>query len=995
MPVIHNDDLRKNSTLPRPSPVGSKAPLSETFNHSIRARYGWSDTSIRPRSVSPVRDALRDAQTAALDITPPGSAELPVFEDGNENPTVAGKETTTNTLQERRRPRLSLSERTIETLSQISPCPSPTGRRPSVAGIDTSMPPPMRPASSMRESRPSTPSSARPDSPSKRPFRPPGRMSPTKDIALAPVVSPGNIYTPPKAFVRGQPSRIAKLPHESKRSISSAFHVHDQKPGSTRTAPALTSTIKFKPTYSNKTIGHTPSVTRPSLASLFKDVVPTGAKSVKPPVSEDQRSGLLRPKTRGENAIAPSTPPSAHSKKQKATPKAAALPSNEDKSSPKSSAALRETIAKAKAAKRKAMGSSQGVADQATSLEPWPVVEIEDDLVMGKDGKGLLRRRIAQALTSGHLNITGMSLNQIPTEVMNMYESSENSTTNWSEMVDLIKFSAASNEINDLGEETFPNYSPEEMMNDDEKTNQFGGLEHIDLHGNQLFRIPVGICRLERLQVLNLSNNKLTSESLTVIGQVKNLRELLLSGNLISDVNFGNHELENLHTLDLHNNHIQQVHQESIGTFKSLKVLNLAKNKLAGSFPWQSIESLPLVDLNISNNRLSDTLFEATSKLSDLQKLDVSHNVLKDIGEGLLPNLRSFAINNNRLTELSTLESCESLHTLLASENELEVLPVGFTKLKALKIADFSHNNIRILDPEIALMDELSSITLVGNPLREKKLLAMSASEIKQELERKVETQHEHEHDGGVLQVINETAEARYKSVNGVLDLSSQSLTTINLDEVDFQNSHVAIHTLKLSNNDLTALPSELLAHPALKYSLQSLDLSHNPLLHPTQYITSELFLPSLKSLYIVSTGLTSLDALTTYMKAPELAELNISCHRLAGRVPWVQAWFPKCTTLLATDNWFTSIDPEGVRGLEVLDIRNNEIESLPAKIGLCGNFVGSAKEPGKLRVLEVSGNRFRVPRLVVVEKGTEAILKDLRRMIPDNEVPEEWKEMV
>lgn len=56
---------------------------------------------------------------------------------------------------------------------------------------------------------------------------------------------------------------------------------------------------------------------------------------------------------------------------------------------------------------------------------------------------------------------------------------------------------------------------------------------------------------------------------------------------------------------------------------------------------------------------------------------------------------------------------------------------------------------------------------------------------------------------------------------------------------------------------------------------------------------------------------------------------------------------------------------------------------------------MGSTKEPGKLRVLEVSGNRFRVPRLAVVEKGTEALLKDLRRMIPENEVPEEWKEMV
>jgi hypothetical protein len=98
---------------------------------------------------------------------------------------------------------------------------------------------------------------------------------------------------------------------------------------------------------------------------------------------------------------------------------------------------------------------------------------------------------------------------------------------------------------------------------------------------------------------------------------------------------------------------------------------------------------------------------------------------------------------------------------------------------------------------------------------------------------------------------------------------------------------------------------------------------------------------------------------------------------------------------LLATDNWFSSVDVEGVRGLEVLDIRNNEIEMLPTRIGLLGNKPGSVKERGKLRSLEVSGNRFRVPRLAVVEKGTDAVLKDLRRMITVDEVPEEWQEFI
>lgn len=677
--------------------------------------------------------------------------------------------------------------------------------------------------------------------------------------------------------------------------------------------------MKSKPAYSSKTIGHTPSSAKPSLASIFKDVPAVPAvKSTKLALSDpDQRSGLLRPKIRGENAIAPSTPPSAQSKQQRAVPKTAISSSAaaESKSSPRSSAALRETIAKAKAAKKKAMGSTPGVNNSQTETEPWPTVEIEDEVLAGKDGKGLLRRRIVQAVTSGHLNIARMSLKQIPTEVMNMYES-DNSTAKWSEMVDLIKFSAADNEIEELGEGVFPDHSPEEMTNDEEKTNQFGGLEHIDLHRNQLSEIPIGIRRLERLQVLNLSNNKLTNESLRVVGQVRNLKELMLGGNLLSGIlDFGSHGLESLQILDLRCNDIQGLSKESFVNFKSLKVINLANNKM-WTVPWQTLESLPLADLNVSNNRLSSTLFAEVVKLHNLRALDASHNSLKEIGgESVdLPNIRSLAVNNNRLAKFPILDKCEFLHTLLASENDLEELPTGFTKLKALKSADFAHNNIRIIDPEIALMEGLTSLALAGNPLREKKLLSMSTTEIKHELERKLDIQQEQDDPdvptGG--QTTSQTAVARYRPVKGVLDLSSQSLTAISLEEVDLDGPDGPVHSLKLSNNDLATLPYELLSHPALKYSLQSLDLSHNPLLHPTQYLASELFLPRLKSLYIVSTGLTSLDALTTYLKAPILAELNISCHRLAGRVPWVRAWFPNCTTLLATDNWFASVDTEG-----------------------------------------------------------------------------------
>ncbi|KAA8576860.1 hypothetical protein EYC84_006904 [Monilinia fructicola] len=74
---------------------------------------------------------------------------------------------------------------------------------------------------------------------------------------------------------------------------------------------------------------------------------------------------------------------------------------------------------------------------------------------------------------------------------------------------------------------------------------------------------------------------------------------------------------------------------------------------------------------------------------------------------------------------------------------------------------------------------------------------------------------------------------------------------------------------------------------------------------------------------------------------------------------------------------------PEAVRGLRLLDCSSNEINSLNSRIGLLGG-------PDGLHTLDVSGNRFRVPKYTILEKGTEATLAWLRDRIPSTEVPVE-----
>lgn len=136
--------------------------------------------------------------------------------------------------------------------------------------------------------------------------------------------------------------------------------------------------------------------------------------------------------------------------------------------------------------------------------------------------------------TDGRLNIAAMGLKEIPDEVINMYDSTGAQDGSWAETVDLTRFIAADNEFELLAEHVFPDLDPRESMEDeDAKGNQFGGLETLDLHGNILVAIPLGLRRLEFLTSINLSNNKLGNDCFEIISQIPSLRDLKLAGNAL------------------------------------------------------------------------------------------------------------------------------------------------------------------------------------------------------------------------------------------------------------------------------------------------------------------------------------------------------------------------------------------------------------------------------------------------------------------------------
>ena len=183
----------------------------------------------------------------------------------------------------------------------------------------------------------------------------------------------------------------------------------------------------------------------------------------------------------------------------------------------KTSAALREQIARARAAKR---AQQQGAAaNPAPGPDDVPLVPTDASFDFGlsddpfnqrRDDKSqakALKSRLETARTTGRLNIAAMGLKEIPPEVLNMYnlDSIAEFGGSWAESVDLTRFVAADNELEMISDSVFPDVDPQELADDeDSQGNIFAGLETLDLHGNILVNLPMGLRRLSLLTSLNL-----------------------------------------------------------------------------------------------------------------------------------------------------------------------------------------------------------------------------------------------------------------------------------------------------------------------------------------------------------------------------------------------------------------------------------------------------------------------------------------------------------
>ncbi|KAL4937399.1 hypothetical protein BDV06DRAFT_203002 [Aspergillus oleicola] len=862
----------------------------------------------------------------------------------------------------RGRTRPSLSERTIETLSQIPPSP----------------------ASSRK------PSSIYPTSPIRSPSRPPSSMT---SYSRSPSRSSTSRQLSGNDFLSGPPTSI-RLPSRPRPPLPTNGAASDY----TTEASADSPPKPAKPMVRRSIFG-TPSTQAAPEPRAALSRVP--AKSIEPdaeytqPGLQVKKTRKIQPKASNSRlSTAASRPPAVKPGSPEAT--SDPQPEPETKKDSKSSSALRESIAKAKAARKAAAQK----APQASPLDSWAEADIQDPFNQQPKGPNhnLLRKRLDAGRTSGHLNIAAMSLSTFPDEVLKMYDFDPNATTDWYESVDLVKFIAADNDFTELPDAAFPDIDSDQTgMDEEEKGNQFGGLEFLDLHGNLLQSLPIGFRRLQRVHTLNLSNNKLNMDNIQVVLEMAALRDLKLAKNnlegpFLQDVG----RLSSLEVLDLHENSLTSL-PETLADLKSLRVLNVGHNQLI-SLPFEILCNLPLKEIIAPKNKLQGALIPASvQRLDALQNLDIVGNALQKISENEtleLPNLQTLAISMNRIKSLPDVSSWQTLLTLSAEDNSISELPSGFTELKNVKNVDLTGNDITKLDERVGFMDNLFTFRIANNPLRERKFLNMTVEDMKRDLRSRCEPEpQETDDEGSVATQFTLAPESPAQSSGwqlkpgGLLDRSYTELQDLQMSQLENINP-TDVKYLYLQHNELHSFPVQVLS--MLAANLTDLDLSHNPL-NSSSLFSSPVELPSLQTLNLSATGLSTLESLMANLKAPSLTFLDVSANGLSGSLPCVRQAYPKLTTFLAAENQFDSLDFEAAQGLQVLDVGNNNIGSLPPKLGLLRGEGNSANWGGglALRRFEVAGNSFRVPRWQVVAKGTDSVLEWLKDRIPEEELRE------
>nr|XP_044995219.1 podocan isoform X1 [Jaculus jaculus]XP_044995220.1 podocan isoform X1 [Jaculus jaculus]XP_044995221.1 podocan isoform X1 [Jaculus jaculus] len=483
---------------------------------------------------------------------------------------------------------------------------------------------------------------------------------------------------------------------------------------------------------------------------------------------------------------------------------------------------------------------------------------------------------------------------------------------------------------------------------------------HLSLQNNQLEKIyPEELSRLQRLETLNLQNNRLTSRGLPeeAFEHLTNLNYLYLANNKLTLA--PRFLPSTLISVDFAANYLTKIYGLTFGQKPNLRSVYLHNNKLADAgLPDHMFNGSSNVEILILSSNFLRHVPKHLPRA--LYKLHLKNNKLEKIPPGAfseLSNLRELYLQNNYLTDEGldneTFWKLSSLEYLDLSSNNLSKVPAGLPR--SLVLLHLEKNAIWSVGADVLTpIRNLEYLLLHSNQLRAEGIHPLAFQGLK-----RLHTVHLYNN------ALERVPSGLPRRVRTLMILHNQ-IAGIGRD--DFATTYF-LEELNLSYNRIASPHVHRDAFRKLRL-LRSLDLSGNRL---------QTLPPGLpRNVRVLKVKRNELSALARGALAgmAQLRELYLTGNRLRSRALGPRAWVDLAGLQLLdiAGNQLTEI-PQGLpQSLEYLYLQNNKISTVPVNAfdstpNLKGIFlrfnklaVGSVVESAfrrlrHLQVLDIEGN--------------------------------------
>lgn len=411
-----------------------------------------------------------------------------------------------------------------------------------------------------------------------------------------------------------------------------------------------------------------------------------------------------------------------------------------------------------------------------------------------------------------------------------------------------------------------------------------------------------------------------------------------------------NHFFEGLHNLKelyLDRNSLRDLPEELLKLTK-LEILDLSNNCISEFHPRLKFRRMRnLRRLNLDNNVLSD--ITSITKLKTLRELRANNNLLGSITPDIskLTKLRLLYLDNNQLTSLpDSIGRLKSLCVLRLNNNNIESLPDAICSLHQLQVLELRANLLSSLPENIKELENLAKLDISNNKL----------TSLPNELVKCNRLTHLNAHNN-----LLESIPAKFGQLSRLLTLNLSDNRLINLP-ADI-GKLTSLTELDLSHNEFIVLPEDL----GKLTKLTEIKLNNNPSLLAIPDSFQKLVLVRkihlqhcslsqipfemglvYNQLSYVNLSYNHFDTMPNLQGMDHVISFNISNNRINDITEQIDQ-LETLRELYVVNNKLTHI-PKTIgrlKELEIMDVSENILVDLPLSIGDCIN----------LRELRLRGN--------------------------------------